>query len=41
MDLNNLILKILSSRINVYSPFEGLDVGTDVGLDVGADGTGG
>jgi len=41
MGMNLTILWIISSRINVYSPFEGLDVGTDVGLDVGADGTGG
>jgi len=30
-------LWIVSHHIKVYSPLEGLDVGTDVGLDVGAD----
>jgi hypothetical protein len=41
MDMNLTILRILSPRINVYSPSDGLNVGTDVGLDVGADRTGG
>ncbi len=41
MDMNLSILCIESLHINVYSPLDGLDVGTDVGLDVGADRTGG